>query len=200
MLPRNDKFNQLEKLGSDVKRILERYSFTAINLKNPNLEDIAEKFCNSFFQNFGMGVNAYISNLTLKANPEGKVTLCIRIPAHPLFNDPNSGIPISHSLAVLGDYRIDNKNQSSAFIPKRIILTSDGANALAYEKEVTLNFHKIQNLREIGKFQNQITQKYVLALPKLNNNTEKRLKEWDDFIDFKENLIKEKSKGLRFLE
>lgn len=186
----------LEQLGMSVARTFKNYSKQFPKLTGRDYESIAEQFCEHFFlDGFDESIIAYFANLSLMDNSARRISLSIRIPAHPSFNKYLSS---NITVAVIGYCPTEAKNP--IFIPERVFLTHGNMEATAYEAEAETQFHLLKTEQyPSNKRPNLLKSEFTQALPKYAVKTKERLADWLDFLTFKNKLIKHKTQGLRYL-
>ncbi|QEY26361.1 AAA domain-containing protein [Neisseria zalophi] len=197
-LPRAESnFYNLERLGKNISSVLKKYKQQFPEFDHKDYEEIATEFCEQFFLNdFDVNVFAYFSNLSLKDQSEKKITLAIRIPNHPIFNE---NLSKNIAITVLGLCLTDKPNP--IFTPQSIALTYGKQGPTNYEKESEVLFQKLDE----GKFpprkaNNALSSTFLKSLPKFAISAKERLEAWKEFLIFKENLIKHKTQGVRYLK
>lgn len=185
----------LEKLGQSITRTFKNYTQQFPEFTGKNYESIAEQFCENFFLNdFDESITVYFANLSLTDNSEKRISLSIRIPAHPIFNEH---LPPQITVAVIGYCPTATNNP--IFIPEKVVLTHGQLESTTYESEVQAKFNFLQAGQFPRERNNLLEPKLMQALPKYAVKTKERLADWLDFLTFKNNLIKHKTKGLRYL-
>ncbi len=87
------------------------------------------------------------------------------------------------------------------FIPENVILTHGNIEPTNYESEVQAEFQMLdpQQFPPRNR-QNLLKKEFTQSLPKYAVKTKERLSGWLDFLRFKNNLIKHKTQGLRYLD
>lgn len=194
--PRHKNSVTLEKLGQSIARTFKNYTQQFPEFTGKNYESIAEQFCENFFLNdFDESITVYFANLSLTDNSEKRISLSIRIPAHPIFNEHLSN---NVAVAVIGYCPTEAKNP--IFIPERVFFTHGNMEATAYEMEAETQFQFLEaNQYPSNNRSNLLKSEFTQALPKYAVKTKERLADWLDFLKFKNNLIKHKTQGLRYL-
>ena len=194
--PRHKNSVTLEKLGQSITRTFKNYTQQFPEFTGKNYESIAEQFCENFFLNdFDESITVYFANLSLTDNSEKRISLSIRIPAHPIFNEHLSN---NVAVAVIGYCPTEAKNP--IFIPERVLFTYGNMEATIYEMEAETKFQFLEtNQYPRNNRSNLLKSEFTQALPKYAVKTKERLADWLDFLKFKNNLIKHKTQGLRYL-
>lgn len=196
-LPAEDTTNpsqiSLEKFGEkSVKRAFSKYRKQFPEFVKGNSEEIAKNFCERFFLS-GASISVNLANLSLKDDSDKRISLAIRIPYHPAFIALGNNVCVS----VIGYCPTVAKNP--IFIPERISLTH-AQETTDYEKEVDVNFVQLAYDQYPDRNKaNLLTAEFTRSLPKFAVETKKRLESWEDFLKFKEKLIKHKTQGIRYL-
>lgn len=130
----------LEKLGQSIARTFKNYTEQFLELVGKDYESIAEQFCEHFFLNgFDESITAYFANLSLIDNSERRISLSIRIPAHPVFNER---LPNNIAVAVIGYCPTEARNP--IFIPERVFFTYGNMEATAYEMQAETQFQFLE--------------------------------------------------------
>ena len=138
--PRHKNSVTLEKLGQSIARTFKNYTQQFPEFTGKNYESIAEQFCENFFLNdFDESITVYFANLSLTDNSEKRISLSIRIPAHPIFNEHLSN---NVAVAVIGYCPTEAKNP--IFIPERVFFTHGNMEATAYEMEAETQFQFLE--------------------------------------------------------
>lgn len=187
----------LEKLGRNVSRTFRNYAKQFPELSDKNFEEVAQQFCESFFlSDFNQDITAYLANLSLNDNSDRRISLSIRIPAHPIFNEH-----LSQNIAVAVIGYCPTSSNNPIFIPENVILTHGNIEPTNYESEVQAEFQMLdpQQFPPRNR-QNLLKKEFTQSLPKYAVKTKERLSGWLDFLRFKNNLIKHKTQGLRYLD
>lgn len=188
----------LEQFGKNVRSVFKKYkSYFPEFFNNNTLEDVATQFLKQFFlDGFNQSITCYFANLSLKDNSERNITLAIRIPYHPIFNEK---LPENIAVSVMGLCPTDKSDP--IFIPQRIAITYGDMMPMDYEKEeeVSYKFLEGQKFPPHNNSGNVLSSTFTKSLPKFALKTKQRLKEWEDFLDFKEKLVKYKTEGVRYL-
>ncbi|WML88730.1 AAA domain-containing protein [Thiothrix subterranea] len=197
---KNPKQITLERFGKSLKGAFRQYQkhlfFT--DLLNLDFENRAEKFLTDFFLNsFDIAIPVNLANLSLQDNSDKRIALSIRIPFHPIFN--NGKLPSNIAISVVG--YCPTASQNPIFIPERVFLTHGQFEATSYESQVEVNFRQLGEGRYPERGQrNVLMPEFTKALPKYAVKTMRRLENWIDFLTFKENLIRQKTQGLRYFQ
>ncbi len=191
----------LEKLGKNIKRVFRKYKYIEYfgKLLSKDDEECAEEFLLKFFlDGFDEKINVKLANLSLRDNSDKRISLSIRIPCH---NDLNGDELLPHNVAVAIIGYCPTARRNPIFIPEKVTLTHGQFEATSYEAEIGINFNYLaENQYPPNQSQNILSSTTFLeSLPKYAVETGKRLKEWQDFLKFKEKLIKDKAEGLRYL-
>lgn len=198
-LPSEDKRPfTLELLGENVSVAFRNYKSLFPKFFNQSKEEIAEIFCKQFFlTDFDEAITAYLANLSLDDKSDRRITLSIRIPAHPIFNGDGK-LPLNIAVSVIGYCPTSANNP--IFIPERVYLTHGEIGATTYEQEVSAGFRQLTEGVYPSRSQPNLLQPNAMkSLPKFGVETKKRLDEWEKFLTFKEKLIKHKTQGVRYL-
>lgn len=196
---KNPKQITLEGFGKNLNRVFRQYQKHPLfaDLLHLNFEERAEKFLENFFlKPFDIAIPVNLANLSLQDNSDKRIALSIRIPFHPIFNSGN--LPNSIAVSVVG--YCPTASQSPIFVPEKVFLTHGQFEATSYESQVEVTFCQLSEGRypERGK-SNVLMPEFTKGLPKYAIKTRQRLEIWNDFLTFKENLIKHKTQGLRYL-
>lgn len=199
-LPNKESKNQiitLEKLGKNVSRIFSPYKKSFPAFFGVDSEEVAETFLKMFFSPLedNIAINAHLANLSLEDKANKRITLSIRINNHPIFNEYISN---NISVAVIGFCPTATENP--IFIPERVVLTHGSPEPASYEHQVEVIFNELKEWQFPKRGNaNILTPEFTKSLPKYALETRKRLSGWLDFLDFKNNLIKHKTQGVRYL-
>lgn len=179
-IKRHNRIN-LEDLGKNIARILRPYANQFPQFIGKNYEDIAEKFCKDFFlADFDEHIYAYLANLSLTDNADKRISLSIRIPAHPIFNEH---LPPQIAVAVIGYCPTATNNP--IFIPEKVVLTHGQLDSTAYENEVQTQFQLLRAEQySPRRHQNLLHSEFTQSLPKYAVKTKERLVSWLDFFFF----------------
>ena len=189
-----------EKLGRNIARTFRNYKNLFPTLAGTDYESIAKSFCEQFFLtdflSTNTAINAKLANLSLQDNIDKRIALSIRIDIHPIFNEH---IPNNIAVAVIG--YCPTATENPIFIPERVLLTHGQTEPTHYELQAEAVF---QQLNE-GQYpqrgtSNLLSPQFTKSLPKYGVKTQSRLKDWLDFLSFKDKLVKHKSQGLRYLK
>ena len=182
---------------------LER-NLSSLLKKRPELKslfDEADDRVSHFFQIFfpTLETSCYVANLSLEDKAVQKINLSIRIPAHPVFSEY---LPEHCSLAVIGYWNTNPNVRSPWFTPEKIMITHNNSDATVYEHEIECAYQQLGiggvNFPPNGT-QNVLTRQLASDLPKISVETNKRLEDWRSFLNFKRNLIRQKTVGLRYI-
>lgn len=169
---------------------------------NP-LFDAVNNRVDHFFQLFfpqSVERDCYLANLSLQDDSERKISLSIRFYNHHIFNQ-DEYLPEHCSLVVIGYW--NTRTNSPWFTPEKIMITHNDSDATVYEHEITCAYQQLG----VGGveyppngIQNALTRQLANDLPKISVETNKRLQDWRAFLQFKRNLIRQKTMGLRYIE
>lgn len=190
----------LERFGKNVQRTFNKYKSDFpefFNDKNTS-EEVATQFLKQFFlDGFGESISCYFANLSLKDNSEKNITLAVRIPFHPIFNEK---LPSNIAVAVTGLCPTDKNDP--IFIPQSVAITYGDMMPMDYEKEgdVSHKFLDEQKFPPRYNSNNVLSSNFTKSLPKFALKTKERLEEWEAFLDFKEKLVKYKTEGVRYID
>lgn len=186
----------LEKLGKNIARIFRSYQKFFPQFSGREYEDIAQEFCENFFlADFNDSISVNLANLSLSDNADKRITLSIRIPAHPIFKEY---LGLNITVAVIGYCPTATPNP--IFIPERVVFTHGQVEAANYEAQQETTFQQLQeNHYPPRSALNLLNPEFTKTLPKYGVKTKERLAGWLDFLTFKNNLIKHKTQGLRYL-
>jgi hypothetical protein len=189
----------LERLGKSIKAALRPYKKLPLvdKLLELDHEMRAENFLEIFFlSSFDTAIFVNLANLSLIDKIEKRIALSIRIPLHPIFN--NGDLPDNIAITVVG--YCPTANQSPIFIPEKVFLTHGQIEPTSYESQLEVNFRQLrENQYPERGLSNVLVSGFTKALPKYAVETKRRLDSWLDFLTFKENLIRHKTQGLRYL-
>lgn len=188
----------LERFGKNVQRTFNQYkSYFPEFFNNNTPEDVATQFLKQFFlDGFNQSITCYFANLSLKDNSERNITLAIRIPFHPIFNEK---LPSNIAASVTGLCPTDKNDP--IFIPQSIAITYGDMIPMDYEKEgdVCYKFLEEQKFPPRYNSNNVLSSNFTKSLPKFALKTKQRLEDWEAFLDFKERLVKYKTEGVRYV-
>lgn len=189
----------LEQFGRSLKGAFRQYQnhlfFT--DLLSLDFEQRAEKFLTDFFlTSFDTAIPVNLANLSLQDNYDRSIKLSIRIPFHPIFNNGN----LSNNIAVSVVGYCPTASQNPIFIPERVFLTHGQFEPTSYESQVEVNFRQSGGRYAERGQRNVLMPEFTKALPKYAIETKQRLENWTDFLNFKDNLIRHKTEGLRYLQ
>lgn len=189
----------LERFGKNIRSAFRPYQklLRVKELFRLDSEERAEKFLEDFFlRSFDTAIPVNLANLSLTDISEKRIALSIRIPFHPVFN--NGNLPDNIAVSVVGFCSTISPNP--IFVPERVFLTHGQFEATSYESQLEVNFrHLGENQYPERGLRNVIVPEFTKTLPKYAVETKKRLDSWLDFLTFKENLIRHKTQGLRYL-
>lgn len=188
----------LEFFGKNVSKAFRKYKSLFPMFFNKSAEEVAEIFCEQFFlTDYDEQISVYLANLSLNDISDRRITLSVRIPIHPIFNDSNK-LPYNIAVSVIGYCPTSANNP--IFIPERVFLTFGETEATTYEQEVLVSLKQIADSAYPPRSQPNLLQAdFTKALPKFGVKTKERLNEWEKFLTFKQNLIKHKTQGVRYL-
>jgi superfamily I DNA and/or RNA helicase len=175
-------------------------------------DDIVEFFRDVFFPN-ERPQNMLISNLTIGSNPKA-VNLLIR-PAVVLPSQEME-LPRGLSLALRVNYQIetfDKRTQSGRVNTAPLLRVQSIANMphcekRDFENELAATVYSaysfndyIQKRNGVSFFQNNaVSLDFVEKLPQISQQTERNLKEWNDYLNFWERYTISQIDGLRFVK
>lgn len=191
----SDQPNMQERLERNLNHILR----TRPELKP--LFDNADDRISHFFQLFfpqSVERDCYLANLSLQDDSEKRISLSIRFQYHHIFNQ-SEYLPEYCSLAVIGYWK--TTAATPWFMPEKIMITHN-SDATKYEHEIECAYQQLG----VGGveyppngIQNALTRQLANDLPKISVETNKRLQDWYSFLQFKRNLIRQKTVGLRYI-
>jgi len=191
----SDQPNMQERLERNLNHILR----TRPELKP--LFDNADDRISHFFQLFfpqSVERDCYLANLSLQDDSEKRISLSIRFQYHHIFNQ-SEYLPEYCSLAVIGYWK--TTAPTPWFMPEKIMITHN-SDATKYEHEIECAYQQLG----VGGveyppngIQNALTRQLANDLPKISVETNKRLQDWYSFLQFKRNLIRQKTVGLRYI-
>ena len=204
-LPNFEAMRNPEQFAKSIRFALNKYkslypNFFADSSNNViyPYEDITKKFLFSFFlHSVNEPVDCFISNISNSENDTSRF-FCIRIPSHPVFHL----LPNNAALTVVGCF---NQNSDTPFFrPYRASISFGQNSAAPYEKQAKITFCFLENNDFPPKYgdkylHNCLNDPIFTKLPAYVLESSKRFSDWSNFLDFKENLVKQKSKGLRYL-
>ncbi|WP_104760934.1 DEAD/DEAH box helicase [Helicobacter cetorum] len=159
------------------------------NLLKADDETLIQKFLDKFFLNDGSNefIPICLANASIQ-QLDNYIHVLIRIPTHPEFSNL---LPKQKTFALIGHV---SKNKDYPILePKNIYLTHNGACA-DYEvsKEVIFSNQNVAN-------DTLLTKDFINELPPFARESAKRLKDWENFIAFKENYTKQITFGVRYI-
>ena len=103
-----------------------------------------------------------ISPLSLNDNSEKRISLSIRIPAHPIFNEH-----LSQTIAVAVIGYCPTSTNNPIFIPENVILTHGNIEPTNYESEVQAEFQMLNSEQFPPRNrQNLLKKEFTQSLPK----------------------------------
>ncbi|RAR48811.1 UNVERIFIED_CONTAM: AAA domain-containing protein [Acidovorax defluvii] len=161
-----------------------------------NGRDGAEVLYELLFPN-NMPITGYVSNRQRdKQNPR-YAQMAIRV------NAAGRDWPFPEGCAFIATGSWPTESSSPLFLINSFIETAD-LPARSFEREVTafavhdsLQFTPGQ--QRIQRVNNLLTPQLLADLPPITQQTEKQLTEWTEFLRWKENLIRHKARGLRYI-
>lgn len=160
-------------------------------------DDRVDRFFQLFFPQQSVERDCYLANLSLQDDSERKISLSIRFYNHHIFNQ-DEYLPEHCSLAVIGYW--NTKTNSPWFTPEKIMITHNDENATVYEHEIECAYQQLGERDYPDRnIQNVLTRQLANDLPKISVETNKRLQDWYSFLQFKRNLIRQKTVGLRYI-
>jgi len=160
-----------------------------------NVDNKVEHFCQLFFPSNGLAMQCFLANLSLTDLSDKKISLAIRVPHHASFA---KYLPDHCTVSVIGYW--STRAPLPIFAPEKIIITNNNIEAANYEHEIEFVAQKIDDgQRPPHGVQNILTPQLAQDLPKISVETNNRLQEWRDFLNFKRRLIRQKTAGLRYI-
>ena len=182
-----------EKLERSIPHLL-RNQPTLNSLFN-HVDNKAEYFCQLFFPSNGLATQCFLANLSLTDASDKKISLAIRIPYHVSFA---KYLPDHCTVSVIGYW--STRATSPIFVPERVIITHNDLKAASFEHEIEFVAQQIEDGHYAPSgVQNILTTQLAQGLPKISVETNKRLQDWRDFLNFKRRLIRQKTAGLRYI-
>lgn len=158
-----------------------------------NATNKVEHFFNLFFPT--LEAVGYVANLSLEDDSSKKINLSLRVPAHPEFSEYFDS---HNSFAVIGYWNMTTN--SPWFTPEKIIITHNNHGPTVYEHELECNYQKLEVDEFPGRnIVNVLNRQLANDLPKISVLTNQRLKDWSSFLQFKRQLIQQKTVGLRYI-
>jgi len=190
----NDKEHGISCLTKSLNRIFD---------KNPKIKKHYSKinsdrsehltlFLNDFLPQ-NIEVNYFATNLSLKDESEKRIKLSLRAPNHGNFIHL---LESNAAISIKGFW--PTKSRNPVFIPEDIFVTHNDEKATKYEVEIDVAPSCLAPGRDNS--QNALTPSLAEKLPLISVKTSKNLADWLEFIEFKRELVKEKTLGLRYLK
>ncbi|MGB9688789.1 AAA domain-containing protein, partial [Thermogutta sp.] len=177
-------------LNTQLKAVLERYGKT----DTPLTEQPLAWFRTAFFPD-GLVRAYFVCNISYR---EDQPYLLIR-PAD-ITPRMEEGLPPGVTLAICGrlhDNRVDPDNP--VLLVQRIVDLSHCPRR-AFEREVRVTARTNGVYPGRLRRQNVLTRSFVEALPPISVETQKRLADWWDYLDWKETLAKKSLDGVRYIQ
>ncbi|AFI03917.1 DEAD/DEAH box helicase [Helicobacter cetorum] len=159
------------------------------NLLKEDDTTLIQEFLDKFFLNgFNEPILACLANASIQ-QLDNYMHVLIRIPNHPEFSNL---LPKQKTFALIGHVPLNNR-YLPILEPKNIYLTHNSACA-DYEvfKEVIFSNQNVAN-------DTLLTKDFINELPPFARESAKRLKDWENFIAFKENYTKQITFGVRYI-
>lgn len=186
----NDNYDKLENSISHLLR-----NQPSLKALFSHVDNKVEHFCQLFFPSNGLATQCFLANLSLTDASDKKISLAIRIPYHVSFA---KYLPDHCTVSVIGYW--STRATSPIFVPERIIITHNDLKAASFEHEIEFVAQQIEDGHYAPSgVQNILTTQLAQGLPKISVETNKRLQDWRDFLNFKRRLIRQKTAGLRYI-
>ncbi|WP_420001163.1 hypothetical protein ACN19N_09050 [Acinetobacter sp. LF10] len=173
-----------KRLATTAPNIFKRYQ---------SCDDPVLAFLRDFFPSSSQSYTSFLSNVALK-NWRNKANIAFRIPNHPLFS---ALLPDNSCISVTVHCSTDSYYPLS--FPSNIFLTHNDAQATSYEHKIDL-YSTESSIGQRTKLKNVISTSLVEQMPAVSLEAYNKLKLWENFQDFKENLIIEKAVGLKYID
>ncbi|MCK0533946.1 MULTISPECIES: AAA domain-containing protein [unclassified Anaerobiospirillum] len=205
------KRDMTEVFAKSVRFALGKYksSFPEyFDRKGPNAmsdADVTRHFLNRFLSNWDdMGLIALISNVNIRpddvnGNERFDDYFCIRIADHPNFDV----LPDTVSLCIIGSCL---RGASTPFMQvRRAAITFGQYWPAPYEVMADISFRPLEHGEFPDKYNNDdkndniLLKDRILNLPAFALKNASNFSSWNNFLDFKENLIKHQAIGLRYI-
>lgn len=187
----SDKEFIQDNLDKDLKRIIKSNTYNISNLFDGS--PTVESFLNLFFPK--IETTCFVANLSLQDKSDREIKLAIRIPNHGYFSDY---MDEQSSFAVIGHWQTGTR--SPWFFPEKIIVTHNDNEPTTYEHELICEFEELARNEYPNKTKvNVLTEQLASSLPMYAVEASTRLADWQSFLNFKRNLIREKTVGLRYI-
>lgn len=161
-----------------------------------NGRDGAEVLFELIFPN-NMPITGYVSNRQRdKQNPR-YAQMAIRV------NSGGRDWPFPEGCAFIATGSWPTESSSPLFLISGFIETAD-LPARSFEREVTAfavhdSLQFTPGEQRIQRVNNLLTPQLLANLPPITQQTEKQLTEWNEFLRWKESLIRQKARGLRYI-
>lgn len=181
-----------DSLSSQLQRIIRRHPELGSKLTAAD-KSIEENFLDLFFPD-GVPVHFQAANLSQTDIPERQLALSLR---HDQERSAYFGLAPGCTLAVTGHCPMGTS--SPVFSIDRVVEVAH-CKPRPFERSMeVMVFQRNPRLSSGPRTNNILTLELARSLPPIAIATGKKLKEWSEFLGWKRNLVKEKTKGLRYL-
>lgn len=178
--------NRLDKSVEEIRNRHPQFK------KTVNKENAAEHLMGLLFPN-GMPMDYLIFNLNLNESEDKKIQLAVRPAMTGGLN-----LPLAQGCSVVATGYWPLTSRSPVFIIEKFLEVAD-VDVKEYEKNITVFVrHTDPNIRE-NRPENVLDNELANSLPLISVTTQKKLTDWYDFIQWKRQLVSEKTRGLRFI-
>ncbi|MDN3651344.1 AAA domain-containing protein [Thalassotalea ponticola] len=190
----NETNRNEKRLKGSLRRLFFKHPKLEGKYKNQS-EDIDDQL-NLFLRDFfleNIPLAYFVANLSIKDQAEERINLAIRIPNHGEFlND----LPSTSAICIRGYWGVMQRNP--VFVPEDIFTSFNDEGAADYEVELLASASSLRPERYCTD--NILTPELADKLPAISVKAAEKLKDWQEFLNFKRQLIDRKTIGLRYLE
>ena len=179
------------RLDKSVEEIANRHPQfkERIGCKNPS-----EQLMRLLFPN-GMPMDYLVSNLNLNESEDKKILLAIR----PAMTE-GLNLPLAKGCSVVAKgYWPRNSRSSPIFVIQEFLEVAD-IGVKEYERSISVFVHHADPTTPWeARPENILDETLANSLPLISVTTKKKLTDWYGFIDWKKQLVSEKTRGIRFI-
>lgn len=138
----------------------------------------------------GMPARFFAANTTMHRD---RVRLMLR----PVLGERQWPFPVGRSLCVRASWNRNDPNPN--FRIERVSEVSDAA-CRSFEREIEVFTFQDDPNRRLRRIENVLTPEFIASLPPISQQTERRLENWTDYLEWKRKLVRETARGLRYID
>lgn len=173
-----------EKVHDDLLRLHKSASYFA-GVEGDPIERLLDTVVSD-----GMPARFFAANTTMQGD-------WVRLMLRPVLGERPWPFPAGRSLCLRASWKRNYPNPE--FRIERVSEISDAA-CRPFEREIEVFTYRADPHRRLPRNDNVLTQEFIASLPPISQQTERRLENWTDYLEWKRKLVRETARGLRYIE